>query len=132
MPTLNATSLLLFAIPVLFVLWADLHLHKSNKPMSFASATGWSALWVALAFAFSSYIGYHFGAENAWLFITGYLLEQSLSVDNLFVFMAVFASFGIVETFHHRVLYYGIVGAVVLRLVFIMLGTSLLLAGQHE
>jgi len=130
MPALNATSLLLFGIPISIVLWADLHWHKSDKPMSFASAAGWSVIWVSLAFAFCSGIGYHFGTEKAWLFIAGYLLEQSLSVDNLFVFMAVFASFGIVDGFHHRVLYYGIVGAVVLRLVFILLGTSLLVAGD--
>ena len=125
MPTLSTTSLLLFALLVLIVLWADLHLHRSHKPISFASAAGWSAVWVALAFAFSSYIGFRFGREKAWLFITGYLLQQSLSVDNLFVFMAVFASFGIVNAFHHRVLLYGIVGAVVLRLAFVLFGTSL-------
>ena len=67
MPALNATSLLLFGIPISIVLWADLHWHKSGKPMSFASAAGWSVIWVTLAFAFCSGIGYHFGAENAWL-----------------------------------------------------------------
>jgi tellurite resistance protein TerC len=130
MPTLNATSILLFGLPVIFVLWLDLHLHRSDKPMSFANAAGWSAAWVALALLFAGYIGQRFGTENAWLFMTGYLLEQSLSVDNLFVFMAIFASFAIPDVFQHRVLYYGIVGAVVLRLVFIFLGTSLLVAGD--
>jgi tellurite resistance protein TerC len=130
MPTLNATSVLLFGLPVIFFLWLDLHLHRTDKPMSFGNAAIWSAAWVALAFAFAGYIGYRYGQDNAWLFITGYLLEQSLSIDNLFVFMAIFASFGIADMFQHRVLYYGIVGAVVLRLVFIALGTSLLVAGD--
>jgi len=130
MPTLNGTSLL-FALTVLIVLWADLRLHRKHKPISFASAAAWSAVWVAMAFAFSSYIGFRFGREKAWLFITGYLLGQSLSVDNLFVFMAVFASFGIANALHHhRVLYYGIAGAVVLRLVFILIGTSVLVGGS--
>jgi tellurite resistance protein TerC len=130
MPTLSAVTILLFGVPVLFFLWLDLHLHRTDKPMSFANAAAWSAGWVALSFAFAGYIGYRYGAENAWLFITGYLLEQSLSVDNLFVFMAVFASFSIRDMYQHRVLYYGIVGAVVLRLLFILAGTSLLLAGE--
>jgi tellurite resistance protein TerC len=130
MPTLNATSILMFGLPVIFFLWLDLHLHRTDKPMSFGNAAGWSAAWVALAFMFAGYIGHRYGKENAWLFITGYLLEQSLSIDNLFVFMAIFASFAIPDVFQHRVLYYGIVGAVVLRLVFIVLGTSLLVAGD--
>jgi tellurite resistance protein TerC len=132
MPSINALSILLFGLPVLFFLWLDLHLHRSDKPMTFGNAAAWSAGWVALAFAFAGYVGHSYGTENAWLFITGYLLEQSLSVDNLFVFMAIFASFSIPDVFQHRVLYYGIVGAVVLRLVFIMLGTSLLVAGQLD
>lgn len=130
MPTLNAASILMFGLPVIFFLWLDLHLQRNDKPMTFGKAAGWSATWVALAFLFAGYIGHRYGEENAWLFITGYLLEQSLSIDNLFVFMAIFASFGIPDMFQHRVLYYGIVGAVVLRLVFIGLGTSLLVAGD--
>ena len=130
MPTVNAVSILLFGLPIIFFLWLDLHLHRHDETMSFKNAAAWSAGWVALAFAFSGYLGARYGSENAALFITGYLLEQSLSVDNLFVFMAVFASFSIRDRYQHRVLYYGIVGAVVLRLVFILAGTSLLLAGE--
>src|SRR5262245_45069577 len=130
MPSLSAVSILMFGLPVLFFLWLDLHLHRQDERMSFANAAAWSAGWVSLSFAFAGYVGSRYGSENAWLFITGYLLEQSLSVDNLFVFMAVFASFSIRDRYQHRVLYYGIVGAVVLRLVFILAGTSLLLAGE--
>jgi tellurite resistance protein TerC len=64
------------------------------------------------------------------LFLSGYFLEKSLSVDNLFVFMAIFASFKVADIYQHRVLYFGIIGAIILRFVFIALGTSLLFLGK--
>lgn len=130
LPALDAANILLFMVPVVLVLWLDLHLHRADKPMTLGNAAAWSSVWVTLSFGFAGYVGYRYGADNAWLFVTGYLLEQSLSVDNLFVFMAIFSSFAIRDAFQHRVLYYGIVGAVVMRLVFILLGTSLLVAGE--
>jgi tellurite resistance protein TerC len=72
------------------------------------------------------YIGLSHGSSQGMLFVTGYFLEKSLSVDNLFVFIAVFSSFSIRPEFQHRVLYYGIIGAIIMRLLFIGVGTSVI------
>ena len=80
---------------------------------------------MGLALVFAGYIGYSFGSEQVQLFLTGYLLEKSLSVDNLFVIMAIFSSFAVKDAFQHRVLYYGVLGALVLRLIFVAVGSSL-------
>ena len=89
------------------------------------NAAIWSCIWVGLALVFAGYIGYSFGSEQVQLFLTGYLLEKSLSVDNLFVIMAIFSSFAVKDAFQHRVLYYGVLGALVLRLIFVAAGSSL-------
>jgi tellurite resistance protein TerC len=124
------TTLLLFGVTVVFFLWLDLYRHRADAPMRLGSALAWSLAWLGLALGFSGYIGLQFGRDKAWLFLAGYLLEQSLSVDNLFVFMAIFASFGVRDAYQHRILYYGILGAIVLRLAFILLGTGMLVAGE--
>ena len=116
--------ILFFAI-IASCLWCDLHAHRSDKPVSARNAGLWTGIWVALAFCFAGYIAWKFGAEQMQLFIAGYFLEESLSVDNLFVMMAIFGSFSIRDEMQHRVLYYGILGALVLRFVFVAVGTSL-------
>lgn len=123
-------SILIFAGVVFGALFIDLHTHQKDKAISFKSAAIWSFIWVAVSLAFAGYIGTTYGISKASLFISGYLLEKSLSVDNLFVFMAIFASFSIKDEFQHRILYFGILGALVLRMLFIAAGTSLLLLGQ--
>lgn len=130
MPTLSLASVLFFGAIVVFFLWLDLYAHRRGKPIGVANALGWSCVWMALACSFAAFVGYSYGPGKAWLFLAGYVLEQSLSVDNLFVFIAIFSSFALREAFQHRVLYYGILGAVVLRFIFIGLGTSLLFAGE--
>jgi tellurite resistance protein TerC len=130
MPTLSFSSGALFAAVVVLFLWLDLYLNRAGHSVRIGQALAWSGLWVALALLFAGYVGVRFGSDKAWLFLTGYLLEQSLSVDNLFVFIAIFSSFAIRGGHQHRILYYGILGAVVLRMLFIGLGTSLLLAGD--
>lgn len=125
---LGAHSLLevvLFFAAVAVCLWADLHAHRSDRPVTARNAAVWTGVWVSLALAFAVYIGVAFGADQAQLFLAGYLLEQSLSVDNLFVIMAIFGSFSIRDEMQHRVLYYGILGALVMRLVFVAAGSSL-------
>ena len=116
----------LFAVLVAACMWLDLHAHSKDKPVSARDASLWTAAWVALAFAFAAYIGWNDGADKAQLFIAGYLLEESLSVDNLFVMMAIFSSFAIRDQYQHRVLYYGILGAVVMRLIFVAAGSSII------
>lgn len=119
------TELFVFIGLVVGCLWVDLHAHKTDEPITARNAAIWSLIWVALAFGFAGYIGITFNAEQAQLFIAGYLLEKSLSIDNLFVIMAIFGSFSIKDEMQHRVLYYGIIGAMIMRLIFVAAGSSL-------
>ena len=121
----SITEIIIFLIIIVSCLWFDLHAHKSDKVVSVKNAFLWSSIWISLALLFAIYIGYMFGLEKAQLFLTGYLLEESLSVDNLFVIMAIFTSFSIKDEMQHRVLYYGILGALVMRLLFVAVGSSL-------
>ncbi|OAM26135.1 MULTISPECIES: TerC/Alx family metal homeostasis membrane protein [Eikenella] len=109
----------------------DLFAHRSDKPMSLKSAALWSVFWVLVSLAFGGYLWVHHGSEMASLFLTGYALEKVLSVDNLFVIMAVFSWFNIPEGLRHRVLYWGIIGAIVFRLIFVAIGTGLLALGPY-
>lgn len=93
--------------------------------MSTKKALTWFGVCVAVALAFNAGIYYFMGAQKAMEFFGGYIIEQSLSLDNLFVFILVFASFGIKEKAQWRVLHWGIIGAMVLRLIFIVLGVSI-------
>lgn len=119
-----------FVIIVFGALWIDLYAHKKDEPVSLKNATIWSIVWVLVSVGFAGYIWQNHGVEKASLFLSGYLLEKSLSVDNLFVFMAIFASFSVKDEYQHRILYFGILGALVLRFIFVAAGTSLLLFGE--
>ncbi|GFK95298.1 Inner membrane protein alx [Fundidesulfovibrio magnetotacticus] len=119
----------LFMGIVALSLWTDLKAHTRDEAVSVRSAALWSGFWILLAFAFSGYVGATHGWGDASLFLTGYILEKSLSVDNLFVIMAIFSSFCIKDAFQHRVLYYGILGALALRLVFVAAGSTLVMIG---
>ena len=109
----------------------DLFAHRSDKPMSLKSAALWSVFWVTVSLAFGGYLWFHHGSETASLFFTGYALEKVLSVDNLFVIMAVFSWFKIPGAYRHRVLYWGIIGAIVFRMVFVAIGTGLMALGPY-
>ncbi len=126
----SITSIIIFVSVVFIALWLDLFMHRKDKTISLTNAAGWSVFWVVVSLLFASHIGTAHGFDMASLFLSGYLLEKSLSVDNLFVFMAIFASFSIKDEFQHRILYFGIIGALVLRMLFIAAGTSLLFLGQ--
>ncbi len=115
-----------FAV-VFFCLWVDLHAHRDDKPISTKNAALWSAFWIFLSLLFTVYVGYMHGSRDGVLFLTGYFVEKSLSVDNLFVIMAIFSSFAVKDAFQHRVLYYGIIGALIMRMVFIGAGTGLVM-----
>jgi tellurite resistance protein TerC len=123
-------SILVFAAVVAVMIWLDLRGHKNKESVSLRGAALWSAIWVGVSLLFAGYLYLSDGADKAGLFLAGYLLEKSLSVDNLFVIMAVFASFKIKDAQQHRVLYYGILGAIVFRLFFIALGSAFLLASN--
>lgn len=124
--TYTYTNILVFTVLVVLALIVDLRAHRADKPVSMTSAALWSVFWIGLALCFGLYIGITHGGGDASLYVTGYLLEKSLSVDNLFVIMAIFANFGISDAYQHRVLYYGILGALVFRLIFVAAGASLL------
>jgi tellurite resistance protein TerC len=124
-----------FTALVLALLALDLGVfHRKARALDFREAAFWMAVWVALALVFCfglyQYTGFKFGdvrAKQAALeFLTGYVVEESLSLDNMFVFVLVFAYFRIPAQFHHRVLFYGILGALIFRGIFIALGSTLL------
>lgn len=109
----------------------DLFMHRGDKPISLKSAALWSLFWVAVAMGFAGFLYIHHGAEVASLFVTGYALEKVLSVDNLFVMMAIFSWFAVPDRYRHRVLYWGIIGAIVFRGIFVAIGTGLLSLGPY-
>ncbi len=118
---------LLFAGVVLVSLTLDLAvLNRKSHEIRLREALWTSAFWVALALAFSGWILYARGHRPALEFLTGYLIELSLSVDNLFVFLLLFTYFSVPSRYQHRVLFWGILGAVVFRLAFIFAGVALL------
>lgn len=124
-----------FTLFVLMMLALDLGVfHRKAHVVSFKEATVWSVVWISLALFFNLgfyyYASQKFGdAEGTRLsleFLTGYIVEKSLSVDNIFVFVMVFAYFAIPAKYQHRVLFYGIIGALVFRAIFIAMGSALM------
>ena len=124
-----------FLIFVLIMLALDLGVfNRKAHAVTFKEATVWSIVWVTLALVFNAGFYYYaankFGAdigkEFALEFLTGYVLEYSLSIDNIFVFVLVFSYFRIPAEYKHRVLFYGILGALIFRAIFIALGSALM------
>jgi TerC family integral membrane protein len=116
-----------FIVVVLGLLALDLGVfHKKDQVVSAREAMSWVVVWMILALAFDGFVWAEFGGPKALDFLTGYLIEQSLSVDNLFVFVLVFATFRIPAHLQHRVLFWGITTALVLRGGMIVGGTALL------
>ena len=107
-------------------LGADLYIHRDRKEVTLADAGLWSGIYVAVALLFAGLILVSSGVGTSSLYLSGYVMEKILSIDNLLVFGAVFAYFGIKPAFHHRILHFGIIGAVLFRLVFVTVGVSLL------
>ena len=105
-------------------------LHREAKPVRPREAAAWSAVWVSLALAFGAFVTGTRGGEAGGEYLAGYLIELSLSVDNVFVFALIFAAFAVPATYQHRLLFWGILGAVVFRAVFIAAGTAVLAAAH--
>ena len=118
-------AILIFVGVVAFSVYLDLFAHKKSTGITLGDATRWTLFWVALALAFYGYLWVRFGKTWADLYLAGYALEKSLSIDNLMVFMAIFASFSIKGPLQHRILYYGIIGALIFRAIFVVIGTGL-------
>jgi tellurite resistance protein TerC len=114
-----------FGLMIAIMLVIDLGLNRRSRQISCRAAIYWTAIWASLALLFNLAIYRTLGPQKGLEFLTGYLIEQSLSVDNLFVFIMIFSAFGVRGELQARVLKWGILGAVVLRLLFIYVGTAL-------
>ena len=116
----------IFSIFVLGMLALDLGVfNRKAHEVRFKEALTWSIVWVALSLAFNWWIYHKFGSQKALEFLTGYLIEKALSVDNIFVFVVLFASFAVPKIYQHRVLFWGVLGALLMRAIFIGLGAAL-------
>lgn len=111
---------------VIALLALDFVLTRRPHEVSMKEALGWSAFYIALPLAFAVFIWLQYGGDRGLEYLTGYLVEKSLSVDNLFVFMLLLSAFAVPRALQQRVLLYGIIGALVLRGIFIALGAAAL------
>jgi len=117
-------SWVLFNLFILVMILIDLFSHKKQK-MGIKQALIWSSFWVGLAFAFNILIYFTHGPQAALEFLSGYLVEESLSLDNLFIFLLIFDHFKTPEEQLHRVLFWGVLGAIIMRALFIFGGIAL-------
>lgn len=116
-----------FNVFILCMLALDLGVfHKKSHTVSMREACSWTAVWVSLAMIFNIGVWHYAGSEKALEFLTGYVIEYSLSVDNLFVFALLFSHFAVPAHLQHKVLFWGIIGALVLRAIMIVLGAVLI------
>ncbi len=112
---------------VLLMLALDLGVfHRKTHEVSTKEALVWSGIWISLALCFNGFILFQFGNKMALDFLTGYLIEKALSVDNIFIFVLIFSYFQIPAKYQHKVLFWGIIGALIMRVIFIFAGIALL------
>ena len=114
----------LLAVAVMLAI--DLFLHRDNHVVEFREAAVWSAVWIAAGLAFGAVLWWWQGGEVAGTYYAGYLIEKALSIDNVFVFALIFTAFAVPAGVQHKVLFWGVVGALLFRLVFIFVGAELL------
>lgn len=118
---------IIFNVFVLLMLGLDLFVfHRKAHEVKVKEALLTSLFWIVLALIFNVIIYYWKGEQSAMEFLTGYLIEKSLSVDNLFVFILIFNYFGVEPKYHHKLLFWGVLGALVLRAIFILVGVALI------
>lgn len=116
-----------FNLFVLGMLVLDLGVfHRKAHAVTVKEALIWTCVWISLALSFNVFIYYYFGSDKAYEFLTGYVIEKSLSVDNIFVFIMVFSYFNVSSSAQHKVLFWGIAGALVMRIIFILVGIELI------
>jgi tellurite resistance protein TerC len=116
-----------FNVFVLAMLMLDLLVfNRKAHVVKMREALGWSAFWIVLSLTFNYLVYRTMGKQAGLEFLTGYLIEKSLSVDNLFVFLLIFSYFKVPQQYQHKILFWGIIGALVLRAVFILVGAALL------
>jgi tellurite resistance protein TerC len=116
-----------FNLFVLMMLALDLGVfHRKSHDVSVKEALTWTIVWIFLAMVFNGIIWYWRGQQQALEFFTGYLVEKALSVDNIFVFIVIFTYFGIPSKYQHKVLFWGILGALIMRVIFIFAGVAMI------
>lgn len=115
---------LAFAAVVVVMLAIDLLAHRRDHVIGFREAAAWSGVWVGVSLVFALVVGLTLGADPAVQFTTAWLLEKSLSVDNLFVFALIFGYFRVPRAYQHRVLFFGVLGALIFRGIFLAAGVA--------
>ena len=115
---------IIFGTVVLVMLLVDALTHRGDRGQSRRSAGIWTAVWIGLGLAFTGFVWWQMSWLDAQEYLAVYALEKSLSLDNLFVFYVIFHSLNIPDKYHHKVLYWGILGALVFRLIFIYAGAA--------
>ena len=111
---------------ILAMLAVDLFMHRDAHVISVREAAVWSGIWVIVAIAVGGAIWWNFGSEFGMQYFAGYLIEKSLAVDNVFVWAMIFSYFAVPRQYQHRVLFYGVVGALIFRAIFIAAGSVLI------
>src|SRR5688572_5430255 len=107
-----------FSVFVLGMLALDLGVfHRKNKEIKVKEAFIWTGIWIGIAMLFNVFVFFYFGKVKAFDFLTGYLIEKSLSIDNIFVILMIFSYFSVPAEYQHKVLFWGILGALIMRLV---------------
>ncbi|HNJ71467.1 MAG TPA: TerC family protein [bacterium] len=116
-----------FNVFVLLMLALDLGIfHKKSHSVGMKEALIWSGVWITLAMVFNIGVYHYMGSEAAMQFLTGYVIEKSLSVDNIFVFVLIFSYFAVPAEYQHKVLFWGIIGALIMRAILIAVGAALI------
>jgi tellurite resistance protein TerC len=116
-----------FHVFIFFMLALDLGVfNKRTHVIPVKEAITWSAVWIFLALAFDVFVYFEFGKTRALEFITGYVIEYSLSVDNIFIFILIFTYFAVPRKYQHKILFWGILGALIMRGIFIFAGVALI------
>ena len=117
---------IIFGVVILTMLILDLGvINRQAHVVKLKEAALWSSAWIALALGFSGLVAFRLGSEKAFEFLTGYVIEESLSVDNLFVFLVIFSYFRVPREYEHKVLFWGIVGVLITRGIFVTAGVAL-------
>ena len=115
-----------FAVTAVSLVIVDIVLHRKPEEIHLKNAVIESIIWIAIAFAFGAFLLFGYGIDRAIEYVTAYLVEKSMSMDNLFVFIIIFGMFTIPDKYQHKVLFYGIFGAIVFRLIFMLVGVELM------
>src|SRR5690606_31848806 len=116
-----------FSVFVLGMLALDLGVfHRKSHEVSIREALTWTTVWIVLAMLFNIFVYFYFDQQKALEFFTAYLVEKSLSIDNIFVILMIFSYFNVPPAYQHKVLFWGILGALVMRVIFIFAGIELI------